>query len=111
MLLLGAFASVANAHAMLDRADPRVGSIVAGAPTKLSLWFTQEVEPAFSKVEVCDSNGARMDEGPAQADSADPALLHVALKPLRAGTYDVSWQVLSVDTHTTQGHFQFDVSQ
>jgi methionine-rich copper-binding protein CopC len=101
--------SMAHAHAVLDHADPRVGSAVASAPAKLSLWFAQEVEPAFSKVEVLDVNGVRVDEGPAQVDPADATVLRVALKLLPPGSYEVRWQVLSVDTHTTQGHFHFTV--
>lgn len=100
---------MAHAHAVLDHADPRVGSVVASAPAKLSLWFAQDVEPAFSKVEVLDVNGARVDEGPAQVDPADATVLRVALKLLPPGSYEVRWQVLSVDTHTTQGHFRFTV--
>ncbi len=109
-LLLGA-ASIAHAHALLDHANPRVGSTVAAAPTELSLWFTQKLEPAFSRVEVHDANGARVDDGRAQVDAADATLLRVALKPLPAGTYEVRWQVLSVDTHTTEGRFRFIVGE
>jgi methionine-rich copper-binding protein CopC len=103
--------SLAHAHAILDHADPRVGSVVASAPAKLSLWFTQEVEPAFSHVEVRDVNGARVDEDSVQGDSADATLLRIALKPLPPGSYEVRWHVLSADTHTTEGHFRFDVGQ
>ncbi len=104
-------ASVAHAHAMLDHASPRVGSTIAGAPAELSLWFTQEVEPVFSKIEVRDSNGSRVDEGDVRPDASDPTELHIALKPLPRGTYEVRWQVLSVDTHTTEGRFRFSVDK
>ena len=103
--------SIARAHAILDHADPRVGSVVATAPTILSLWFTQDVEPAFSTVEVRDENGTRVDEGSVQADSADATVLRIALKPLPPGSYAVRWHVLSADTHTTEGHFRFDVGK
>jgi methionine-rich copper-binding protein CopC len=38
-------------------------------------------------------------------------VLHVGLKPLPPGTYRVHWRVLSVDTHTTEGSFTFQVGQ
>ncbi len=107
--LLLCVVSPANAHALLDHANPRVGSTVAVGPTELLLWFTQKLEPAFSRVEVRDSNGARVYEGRVQVDPADASLLRVALKPLPSGTYEVRWQVLSVDTHTTEGRFLFTV--
>jgi copper resistance protein C len=107
--LLFCVVSPAHAHALLDHANPRVGSTVVGAPTELTLWFTQKLESAFSRVEVRDSSGARVDEGRAQMDSSDASLLRVALKPLPSGTYEVRWRVLSVDTHTTEGRFLFNV--
>jgi copper resistance protein C len=103
--------SIARAHAILDHADPRVGSVVASASAKLSLWFTQEVEPAFSTVEVRDENGVRVDGGSVQLDAADATLLRIALKTLPPGSYQVHWRVLSADTHTTEGHFRFDVGK
>jgi methionine-rich copper-binding protein CopC len=98
--------TTAHAHAFLDHADPRVGSTVASAPRELSLSFTQNLEPAFSTVEVRDANGARVDQGKPQI-SAD--MMRVGLKSLPPGTYKVHWRALSVDTHTTEGSFSFQV--
>jgi copper resistance protein C len=107
LLILSAGVTV-EAHAFLDHAEPRVGSSVASAPRELSLWFTQNLEAAFSSVAVNDSNGARVDQGKAQIAGN---VMHVGLKSLPAGTYRVRWQVLSVDTHTTQGSFTFQVGK
>jgi methionine-rich copper-binding protein CopC len=101
-------AAPARAHAYLDRAEPRVGSSVSTAPRQLSLWFTQNLEPAFSGAEVRDTTGNRVDQG-ARVDPANRSLIRVSLKPLRAGSYKVHWRVLSVDTHTTEGTFSFQV--
>jgi copper resistance protein C len=98
--------TVAQAHAFLDHAEPRVGSIVQTAPRELSLSFTQDLEPAFSTVEVHDANGARVDQGKARVSASS---MRVGLKPLPPGTYMVHWHVLSVDTHTTEGSFSFRV--
>ena len=35
----------------------------------------------------------------------------VSLKPGGTGTYHVNWRVLSVDTHTTNGNFTFEVGK
>jgi methionine-rich copper-binding protein CopC len=101
-------AATAHAHAYLDRAEPRVGSSVSSPPRQLSLWFTQNLEPAFSGAQVLDSSGARVDQG-ARVDSGNRSLMRVSLKPLRPGSYKVFWRVLSVDTHTTEGSFSFQV--
>jgi len=106
-LLVAAFsATAAHAHAFLDHASPLVGGSVATAPREVTLWFTQSLEPAFSRAEVTDASGARVDQGKAQISGST---MRVGLRPLAAGTYRVHWHVLSVDTHTTQGSFTFHV--
>jgi methionine-rich copper-binding protein CopC len=107
-LFLVTTATAAKAHAFLDHADPRVGSTVSAAPRELTLSYTQNLEPAFSAVEVSDANGKRVDLG---KPSFSGAVMRVGLRPLTAGTYRVRWHVLSVDTHTTEGSFTFHVGQ
>jgi copper resistance protein C len=97
-----------HAHAFLDHAEPRVGSTVASAPHELVLFFTQNLEPAFSSVEVSDTNGVRVDLG---KPTISASTIRVGLKQLHPGTYRVRWQVLSVDTHTSEGRFTFHVGQ
>ena len=99
-----------QAHAFLDHASPAVGSTVPIAPDTVTMWFTQELEPAFTTATVTDASGNTVDTGPAQVDPEDPTELRVALKKLSPGTYTVAWHALSVDTHTTTGHFTFTVA-
>ena len=81
-LLLALFAgTAAHAHAFLDHASPLVGGTVAAAPHEVTLWFTQSIEPAFSRVEVTDGNGARVDQGKAQVSGTT---MRVGLKPVGA---------------------------
>src|ERR1700723_3868017 len=107
-LLSVVLGAVAEAHAFLDHAEPRVGSTVPTAPRELVLSYTQNLEPAFSSVEVSDANGARVDLGKPKIGAST---MRVGLKPLSPGTYRVRWRVLSVDTHTTEGSFTFNVGQ
>jgi|SRR5262245_11882804 len=105
--LLIAFGNVpALAHAMLQSATPLVGSTVASAPREVSLTFSQNLESAFSSVEVTDANGTRVDQGKPQISGNT---MRVGLKSLPQGTYRVRWRVLSVDTHKTEGSFTFRV--
>jgi copper resistance protein C len=98
-----------RAHAFLDHSDPAVGSTVPTAPAELHIWFTQELEPAFSSVQVTDKSGAVVNDGPSAVDPNNKQEMDIKLKPLQAGTYTVKWHALSVDTHTTQGDFTFQV--
>lgn len=109
-VLAAALVSVgAHAHAFLDHADPRVGSTVAASPSEVRLWFTQDLEPAFSRIEVIDASGNRVSTEPAQVDKQDRTQLHVGLPRLATGLYTVNWRMLSVDTHVTEGKFTFRV--
>lgn len=101
----------AQAHAFLDRAEPRVGATVQAAPAQLRLWFTQEIEPAFSTVKVIDSKGRRVDKGDVQVDAASRELMRVSLETLGVGDYTVVWRVVSADTHVTEGDFVFHVGR
>jgi methionine-rich copper-binding protein CopC len=98
-----------QAHAFLEHALPAVGSSVPTAPTVVTLWFTQDLEPAFSGVTVTNEAGQRVDLGNARIPPGSPAELQIGLKPLLPGTYLVSWHVVSVDTHPTEGTFTFEV--
>ena len=107
-LLLLLVTGNALAHAFLDHAEPRVGNKVATAPREVTLWFTQKLEPAFSSVTVANAAGQRVDTGKPRV-SGDQ--MSVSLRSGGAGTYRVNWRVLSVDTHTTDGSFTFQVGQ
>jgi copper resistance protein C len=107
-LLLLFVTGEASAHAFLDHAEPRVGNKVAAPPREVTLWFTQKLEPAFSSLTVTNAAGERVDAGKASVNGNQ---ISVPLRPGGTGTYHVMWRVLSVDTHTTDGNFTFQVGQ
>lgn len=108
-ILFLAIQSQAWAHAFLDHAEPKVGSTVTSSPSTIKIWFTQDLEPAFSTIEVRDAQGNEVDKKDTHLDDKDKTLLIVSLPQLPDGAYIVTWHVTSVDTHRTQGHFEFTV--
>ena len=111
LLQLLAATTGAGAHAFLDRAEPRVGGKVHTAPVRVTLWFTERLEPAYSRVKVVDEAGRQVDKADGAVDASDPRVLGASLTPLAPGTYKVIWRVLSVDTHVTEGDFTFSVAR
>jgi len=107
-LVLMLASSAAQAHAFLDHAEPRVGNKVGSPPRQVTLWFTQKLEPAFSSVTVTNAAGESVDSGKARVSGNQ---MSVSLRSGGSGTYHVNWHVLSVDTHTTEGSFTFQVGQ
>ena len=100
-----------EAHAFLKDAEPGVGSTVQTSPSEIRIRFTENIEPAFSSIQVFDASGKEVDKRDVHLDRSDRALLRVSLPQLRAGIYKVVWRVVSVDTHVTNGSFTFRVSR
>jgi len=103
-------ATQAFAHAQLEKATPPVGGTVA-APKEIRLEFSEGVEPKFTGLTLTSASGAAVPVGAARTETGNAAVLIVPIgKPLAPGVYTVRWHAVSVDTHHTQGDFQFTVS-
>lgn len=98
----------ASAHPALVRSSPASG-IKAKSPEVVSLWFSENIEPVFNKVEVVDGAGTHFEDGQAAVDGSDKALLHVRVKQLPVGSYSVRWRISAADSHTMEGSFSFQV--
>jgi methionine-rich copper-binding protein CopC len=97
----------ALAHAFLERASPAAGEIVRLSPAKIELHFSEALEGAFSAITVTDAAGRDMSAGPSAANGAE---LSLPLKDLKPGRYRVSWHAVSVDTHRSEGQYNFLVA-
>jgi len=111
LMLLFSVAAVAqaSAHAFLDHAEPAVGGRVKQMPHQVRIWFTEPIELARSNIKVFDATGKRIDKKDVHTDAKNSAL-EVSLPPIAPGTYKVVWQVISVDSHATNGDFTFQLS-
>jgi len=100
--------AAAVAHAFLSQAVPPVGGVVAAAQ-EIRITFTEGIEPAFSGAELADAAGQPIRAGPAIVDPGNNTQLVLPLPPLVPGRYKVSWHVVSVDTHRTEGQYGFEI--
>ena len=108
MLCMG---SPAFAHAFLQSASPRVGSESATPPTAVTLTFTEDVEPEFSTIKVRNMQGVRVDRAGPHLVGNHRNELAVNVSKLPPGEYAVTWHATSVDTHKTEGRFEFAVAR
>jgi hypothetical protein len=97
--------SLAQAHAFLDHAAPRVGS-TGPAPAQVEVWMTEDLEPAFSELQVFDAQKKEIDRKDAKISGA---MMIVSVPKLAPGTYRVKWSAVAVDTHHTTGTFTFTI--
>lgn len=100
----------AQAHALLRHASPGAGATLRAAPQRLSFEFSEGVEPAFSSIIVANDAGKHFEQGKPYVVGGDPTHVAVDVTPLPPGTYTVTWHATSVDTHKTQGSYQFTVA-
>jgi methionine-rich copper-binding protein CopC len=99
------------AHAHLKAQLPAADATVA-APAQLTLSFSEGIEAGFSSVSVTAADGKVVALKPLSTADGDKKTLVVSpVEPLAAGTYQVRWQVLSVDTHKSAGDYRFTVGQ
>ncbi|MGV9720784.1 copper resistance CopC/CopD family protein [Nocardia beijingensis] len=101
--------AVASAHAVLVGTDPGYGATVPDAPTRVTVRFDEPVTAAGAGVTVADKDGRRVDiETVSPADGGHAVV--VGVRPdLPAGTYLLSWVVLSADGHTVSGSSVFGI--
>jgi methionine-rich copper-binding protein CopC len=108
-LLMLAWPLAGNAHTHMEKSEPADKSVLTAAPTAIQLWFSEKISAEWSKIEVTDAAGTRVDKQQVTADSADPKHIQTELNPLTAGEYQVKWNVISGDGHRVKGTFSFTV--
>ncbi|MFF4350534.1 copper resistance CopC/CopD family protein [Streptomyces sp. NPDC001530] len=105
-LLAGA--APASAHAAVTGSDPKQGSVVDKAPAQVSLTFSEKVAMNDGSLRVLDPKGKRVDTGGATNLSGTTygVKLHSGLPD---GTFTVTYQVVSADSHPVSGAFTFSI--
>ncbi|MFF8677294.1 copper resistance CopC/CopD family protein [Streptomyces sp. NPDC015237] len=105
-LLAGA--GPASAHAALTGSDPQQGAVVDRAPAQVSLTFSESVSVDDDSLRVLDPKGKRVDDGSPSGTGGTTysVKLHTGLPD---GTYTVTYQVVSADSHPVAGAYTFSV--
>jgi copper resistance protein C len=98
---------LAWAHAYPALSIPNNGATVKEPPREVRIEFTEGIEIAFSQITVKGANSEVVSQGKLRQLADDT--LAVDVKTLSPGNYTVEWQVLSVDTHVTEGLLRFTI--
>ena len=110
LVALLALPRLLSAHALLDHAQPPVGTPIPAAPTQLRLFFSEPIDPRFSSVQVLNVQRDPVDRGDSHLAPDDPRSLIVSIDQLPDGYYTVAWRTLSaVDGHTVNGAYPLTV--
>ncbi|MFI6437085.1 copper resistance CopC/CopD family protein [Streptomyces sp. NPDC050759] len=106
--LLLTTAGPASAHAALTGSDPQQGVVVDKAPDQVSLTFSEKVALSNDSLRVLDPKGKAVQQGkPFEAGGTTYGIkVHSGLPD---GTYTVTYQVVSADSHPVAGAYTFSV--
>jgi len=100
-------------HAQYDHSIPAANARLAAGqpPTMIQVWFTERIEPDFSKLEVYDQARQRVDAANSHVTANDPYSMSISLRPhLPDGAYTVVFDNVSLDDgHHVTGAFSFVV--
>ena len=101
------------AHADYDSSVPAADEVVAQAPQRVQVWFTQDLfrREGQNNLEVYGPDNQRVDQGDAAIDDDNRKLMTVSLQSdLADGIYTVRWRTLSADDgDDAEGEFQFTI--
>lgn len=114
VILTGAFLAVlswtpqsASAHAELASSDPRDGASLKTMPDEVVLELSEQVkEPAF--VAVANKQGRRVNSQTVAVDGRKVS--SAIVRPSKAGSYTVSYRIVSADAHVVSGTLSFVVT-
>ncbi|MEO8956880.1 MAG: copper resistance protein CopC, partial [Ktedonobacteraceae bacterium] len=103
----------ASAHAILLRSDPAQDAELSVAPQQVRMWFSEDLNPAFSTAVVVNQRNQRVDKADAHVTSTDPREMDVSLSPnLPPAVYVVVWRTDSADDgHILRGSFLFTIKR
>ncbi|MET9792673.1 copper resistance CopC/CopD family protein [Streptomyces canus] len=106
--LLLTTAGPASAHAALTGSDPQQGVVVDKAPDQVSLTFSEQVALSNDSLRVLDPKGKAVQQGkPFEVGGTTYGIkVHSGLPD---GTYTVTYQVVSADSHPVAGAYTFSV--
>ena len=110
--LLALIPAGVEAHANYVESDPPANSTIETAPERVTIRFTEPLEPTLSSIRVLNSQGDRVDDDDPIVSSIEPHTMSVAIQPIPNGSYTVIWKnVSTVDGHSARGSFAFSVGE
>ena len=104
----GPFAVAAGAHADVVDTSPSAGAVLARSPGSVRIWFTERVDVRLGGMTLYDGRGGRVATGRLRQPSPERLVLPVR-DALPDGTYIVTWNAVTEDTHSIRGTWTFRV--
>lgn len=98
--------SLVSAHAYVSQSTPYQDAELKDSPASIRITFTEKIDTGLSSISLQNSESGSISG--TLSSEGDVTLIYTIPK-LDKGIYKVSWQALSLDSHTTEGSFRFAV--
>lgn len=98
-----------SAHAYISQSTPLQDAELSSSPSEIRITFTEKIDTKLSTITLSNSSDGSKIAGKLSSDG-DFTLVYTIPK-LGNGIYKVVWQVLSLDTHVTDGSYRFAVGE
>ncbi len=111
LFLFALTTSIASAHAYYVSSVPAANSIIAKAPSQVTITFAQALDPKGLHIVVYDQNEKVVSTGPAVISTANPDQASVPMTGDGSEIYRVDWHTTSAqDGDSTLGAFVFGIN-
>jgi copper transport protein len=111
-LMLPELASAQPAHAILLTSNPAKDAVLRTPPAQVQAWFSEDLNPALSTMQVINSEKQRVDKSDPHVNPGNSKEMDLSLQAnLQPDVYVVVWRTDSADDgHVLLGSFIFTVA-
>lgn len=102
-------APAAWAHSFPETERPPAGATLQSPPSRVTIKYDAPIEKRLASLKVLNPAGHNEAEGPPTV-GPDGRTLSVNVPKLPPGLYTVKWGIAGVDSHHTEGSYQFTVA-
>jgi copper transport protein len=106
-----AWASSAEAHAVLRTTSPPRGQTLKTQPDIIVFRFSEPVESSFGAIRVFDSQGRQVESGDVVRPQGQKSVGVALRSGLPKGSYTATYHVISADSHPVSGGFVFSIGK
>ncbi|HLW70182.1 MAG TPA: copper resistance protein CopC [Candidatus Binataceae bacterium] len=108
--LVAMTATIAAAHSFPEKETPPAGATLNAPPAVVSIKFDAPIERLFAQLQVLGADGKNEVTGGPEV-APDGYTLRAKIPVLKPGDYKVEWAVVCIDTHHTNGSYEFTVGE
>lgn len=102
------YPAMASGHATVISSNPSPNEVMDTLPEKISIQFSENIQPAFHSLEVFSQDGDKIQIQDSAISEQSEKVLEAKWKgTIDEGIYYIKWRVVSSDGHPIEGTIPF----